>query len=616
MPNHEIDSFSKGIHNLLEDDIIPKDAASSSYNWITQDGRIKLVGGRQLVGQTGTVGHINSLWTGYNTKGAKIIYRKTEDKLQWLVGDQWFDILNGLTDTPFSCANYSSLAGAFTLFNGVDGFYLINNGDPEHAIDIYDSAKNFKGFILVDRGRCLLWNRDKDKTGLYGSWIDRQNSTVYTQVTSEAIGALGSKHYVGTLAYKAGGAKRVPFGVSFTATVGSGTELFTDNYDGTLTSNKGGTGTIKYGTGAYVIDFFETTTGAVTSNYQWQDFTIKGLGDFTKSSTRQASEGFQFPQDEGGDAILNVLIGQDNSYYSLKSQSAYFLSLDADDTGATNKVYRKDLGLPNWRCAISTSKGIVFMNTANPLNPVLTILKKNQLGDSIEPYIVCPQFDFTGYEYDDGVMETYERYIIIGCKTKGTTNNDTILFCNLADNTVDVVKYEADVFTKDGIKLYVGSSITQDVYEILVGFDDEDLAIQNEWTSKGENYGSHVLKKFRRLRFEGLIDVDQSVEVWGNFDDAGYTLLGIINGHADYVDYTNPQTIGSNFIGGQQLGGDDLSSAYPFFCEMRVKITKFDERNIKFMAKGIGYVEINKMMDWDIQVFENRIPKKFRVKRT
>lgn len=610
--NHEIDSFSKGIHNLLEDDIIPKDASSGSYNWLTQDGRIKLVGGRQLIGSAGTVGHINALWTGYNTKGAKIIYRKTESKLQYLLNGVWTDILTGLTNTEFSCANYSSLAGAFTLFNGEDGFYLINNANPGSAIDIYNSTKNYKGYIIVDRGRCLLWNRDKDKTGLYGSYIDRQNSTVYTTVTSEAIGVLGSTHYTGTLAFKAGGASRNCFAVTFT----DGNEVFTDNYDGTLTSNGGGTGTINYATGAYDITFHVNTIGAVTSTYQWQDFTNKGLADFTKSSTRLAGEGFQFPQDEGGDAILNVLIGQDGNYYSLKSQSAYALTLEVSDTNATNEVYRKDMGISNWRCAVSTSKGIVFVNTANPLNPVLTILKKNQLGDSIEPYIVCPQFNFANYEYDDGVMETYERYIIIGCKTKGTTNNDTILFCNLADKTVDVVKYEADVFTKDGIKLYVGSSISQDVYEILVGFDDENLVIQNEWKSKGENYGSHVLKKFRRLRFEGLIDVDQSVEVWGDFDDSGYTLLGTIDGNADYVDYSNPQTIGANFIGGQQLGGDDLSNAYPFLCELRVKTTKFDERNIKFIAKGIGYVEINKMMDWNIQVFEDRIPKKFRVRRT
>lgn len=609
--NNEIKLFSKGIHNILTDQDIPQDASSGSINWITQDGRIKLIGGRQRLGSEGVVGKIRGLHTGYNTKGVKVLYRKTADKIQYYNGSAWADILTGLTDTEISFTNYSSLAGAFTLMNGEDGFWLLNNANPGSAINLYNSTKNFKGFIFVDKGRTILWNRKEDKTGLYGSYIDRQNSTVYTSVANEAVGALGSTHYTGTLAFKAGGATRNCFGVSIT----DGNEVFTDNYDGTLTSNGTGTGTINYATGAYDVTFNAVTIGAVKANYQWQDFTIKGLADFTKSATRLAGEGFQFPQDEGGDAILNVVIGQDGAYYSLKSQSAYRLYIEDIDTNATNDVYRKDLGIPYWRCAVSTSKGIVFVNTSNPLNPVLTILKKNQMGDSVEPYLICPQFNFALYDFSDASMDTYERYVIISCKIKGADENDTILFCNIADKTVDVIKYESRVTAKDGIKLYVGSSITQDVYEILVGFDDEDLAIENEWKSKGENYGSSLLKKVRRLRFTGLIDVDQSVEVWGDLDNSGYSLLTTILGTADYVDYNNPQSIGSNFIGGAQIGGDDSSNAYPFSCELRVKVTKFKKRNLKFIAKGIGYVEIQTAMDWDIQVFEDRLPKKFRTKR-
>ncbi|NCB03861.1 MAG: hypothetical protein EOM67_17170, partial [Spirochaetia bacterium] len=69
MANLELKLFSKGIHNLLVDDIIPQEASSSSLNWITQDGRIKLAGGRQRIGVEGAVGKINALWTGYTTKG-------------------------------------------------------------------------------------------------------------------------------------------------------------------------------------------------------------------------------------------------------------------------------------------------------------------------------------------------------------------------------------------------------------------------------------------------------------------------------------------------------------------------------------------------------------------
>jgi hypothetical protein len=280
--------------------------------------------------------------------------------------------------TEVTYANYSSLSGTSMFINGPDGYWKVMTANPGSPIDVYDAARNFKGYILIDRGRTILWNRDKDKTGLYGSWIDRQNSTVYTTVSAEAVGASGSTNYTGTLAFKAGGAKRNAFGTTFTALTGAGQETFVDNIDGTVTSNLGGTGTINYATGAYNITFANVTTGAATATYQWEDATQKGVADFTFSSTRVTGEGFQFPQDEGGDAILSVQIGQDGAYYSMKSNSAYRLELDADDAGATNEVYRKEMGLPYFRACISTSKGIFFINTANPTDPTMMLLQTQQ----------------------------------------------------------------------------------------------------------------------------------------------------------------------------------------------------------------------------------------------
>lgn len=604
-----INLFKSGIQNVLSDEEIAKDASYDSYNWITQDGRIKLAGGRQLVGADGVAGKINGLWFGYKTNGSKVLYRKTASKIQYLNGSTWTDVLTGLTDTDVSFANYSSLAGAFTLINSIDGFWLINNANPTSPIDIYDSARNFKGYILVDKGRCILWNRKEDKTGFYGSWIDRQDSTVYTTVTAEAISGSGATR-TGTLAFKAGGAKRNCFGVTFT----DGTETFTDNYDGTLTGSAGGTGTINYATGAYSITFAAPAV-TVTSTYRWQDFTQKGLADFTKSATRLASEGFQFPQDEGGDAILNVLIGQDGAYYSLKSNSVYRLSISDDDLTATNEVYRKDLGIPSWKCATSTSKGIVFVNDANASKPVLTILVKNQLGDNIEPVVLTPHFNYSNYDFSDATIDTYDRYVVIACKKQGIDHNDTVLMVNLADGSVDVIGYEARFFAKNESDFYVGSSLTQTVFKILAGFDDEGLAIENYWSSKGELFNSKMLKKTRRLRFKGLIDPDQSVDILGNFDGSGYSVIATINGSADYVDYSRPQTIGANYIGQSQIGGDEGTTAYPFYCELRIKTPKFQKRNIKLQAKGIGYVDFEMMMDWGINIFEDRMPKSYRIQR-
>jgi hypothetical protein len=85
---------------------------------------------------------------------------------------------------------------------------------------------------------------------MYLSYIDKSTYTDYTAVTAEAIGALGSTTYSGTLAAKA--AKRTVFLVVIKE---AGGETLIDNGDGTLTGNQGSTGTINYSTGAYSVTF-------------------------------------------------------------------------------------------------------------------------------------------------------------------------------------------------------------------------------------------------------------------------------------------------------------------------------------------------------------------------
>jgi len=268
MSKFELKIFSTGIYNVANAEVIPKDAAQSASNWLTRDGKNVLITGRDIIGAEGTVGKIKASHAGYKVDGTKVFYRKTADKVQYLNGTTWTDVLTGLTDTDISFANYSSLAGSFTFINSVDGYWKIVNANPTDAIDIYSSTKNFHGKIIIDRGRTLLWDRNddtsKDKTGLYGSHIDPQNSDVYTEVIDEAVGASGSTNYTGTLAFKAGGAKRSCFGAKFTG----GSQVLYDNFDGTLRSTNDSYGTINYATGEYDITFNSTTSGAVTVYYQ------------------------------------------------------------------------------------------------------------------------------------------------------------------------------------------------------------------------------------------------------------------------------------------------------------------------------------------------------------
>lgn len=607
--NSEIQVFSKAVHNLLDAEIIPKEALSDAKNWYTQDGRIKLVNGRIAVGTEGLVGAAYGEIFGYRPDGTQVHWRKVDGSIEYFNGTTWVAVITGLTaSADYAFSNYSSLAGAFTFAFGVDGIYKMHNANPGSFISLYDSAKNFKGLAFINTGRSILWNRAQDKTGLYGSYVDAQNGTVYTSVSGEATTSLS-----GTLAFKAGGATRNAFGVTITLT-GTG-EVYTDNFNGVLTGSLGGTGTINYISGAYTI----SAPGVGTAAYQWEDSNIKGVTDFTHTATRIAGEGFQFPQDEGGDPILNVLIGLDGAYYSLKKTSTYRLFIDADDTTADNNVFRKELGIPSYRAATSIQTGIVFMNTANISKPELTILQKNPIGGNVEPDVLFPHFKFGNYTYEDCTIDSYDRYIVIACRSKGSDFNDTILLCNQEEKTVDITAYPARTFAKSAGVLYCGSPLTKSVYKLYDGFDDLGIVIDNFVDTKAELFGVEDLKKCKRIRLKGQISVDQSYGVYEDFDGSGWRLVGTVLGNASYVDITSPMSIGSNMIGRIPIGGGDVHDSivvYPYFMEIMLrKVPKFRTRKLRFVALGFGYADVNYIQDYDIDVFEGRIPSRFRQKQ-
>lgn len=613
MTNNETLIFDKGVHNLIDSEIIPKEASQDAKNWYTIDGVIKLVNGREYIGSSGSLGKITGGIFGYKVDGSTVHWRKSGTKIQYFDGSNWQDTVTGLTeDADYTFANYSSLAGTFTFAFGIDGIYKFHNANPGSFCSMYDATKNFKGFALINKGRTILWGRKEDRTGIYGSWIDNQRGVsgstgVYTTITGEAITDVAS----GTLAFKAGGATRNCFNVRITDT--SSSEVFTDNYDGTLTGSLGSSGTINYITGEFTIT---GQSGAGTATYQWEDSNIRGVTDFSKSASRLAGEGFQFPQDEGGDPILTVQIGQDDAYYSIKQSSVYRLFIEANDTDATNEVYRKDIGVQSIRGSVSMGRGIVFMNTSNVERPELTILQKNPIGDNVEPATLVPHFKFANYKYDDATLDTYDKYIILACRKPTSITNDIILLIDIGLGTVDIINYDARVFTKDSGELYAGSPLTKSTYKMFSGYDDLGNSIDNYYRTKDEIFNTTRLKKYRRIIFKGRISPDQSYEVYVNYDGTGDQLVGTVVGSGSYVDYTSPQSIGGNMIGNQQIGGNDIVGIYPYLVEIRLKKPpKFRKRNIKLVAKGIGYVDVNYIMDKDLMTFEHKIPSQYRQKQ-
>lgn len=616
MQEFKTSGYVSGIQNKIPPEKIAQDAASDSSGWFTENGQIILSYGRAYIGADGSQGGVFGEIFAPKKDGTRVHFRKSNTKIQYYDGSSWVDVVTGLTaGANYFFASYISLAGAYLYCYGPDGLYKIATANPASYKDMYDATKNYKGFGIINSQRTILWNRSSgnvDKMGIYLSKIDPQGSN-YTTVTNESIGTGdgSTTSFSGTLAQATG----VRFVFGCTLSLSDASITGNDNYVGVI-SGTGVTGTINYATGAWTLIF--TTAPAhvvdIRMTYQHENSNSGGVTDFTFSTPRVAAEGDIISQEYLGEPIQNVLVFE-GKYYSFKKTSVYELDLTNDDTNATNLVYRSDIGIPSSFSSVSTGKGMVYMDTANPNKPMLSILQRNQIGNALEPVNLTPLFKWEDYVFDDCVVDTFGENIIVSCKTRDADNNDVMMLINTQQKySVDVIPYGANTFAKESGVLYAGDSFSDTVYSVFTGFDDLEQVIPNSWTSKDENYQNENLKRFRYLRFKGLIDPDQVLEVYVSYDFGDFSQVGTIRGDQSYVDLNDPQVIGGGEIGGETIGGGNDTTVYPFYMQMRVRTPKFRTRRIRLIATGIGYVSFESNSDFDILVYEQRIPRRFRQK--
>ena len=599
-----------GIVTIPSDpELIPSQSSQDSLGWISTDGQIELCRGRLLIGAEETAsGSVLGEGWGYNVHGTRIHFRKVNTKIQYYNESTslWVDIVTGLTaSAEYTFSPYQSLAGTFIYATGIDGIYKIHTANPGSYCSMYDSTKNYKGYSMITQSRMTMWNVKGSLTTLFQSYSDlAQNSTVYTSVVAEATTSLS-----GTLAFKAGDAKRTCFNLVATHTVSG--EVFTDNYDGTLTGSLGNSGTINYTTGAYTFSI----AGVGTVNYSWEMTNNMGITDFTFSGTRTALQGETIRQDEGGDAIKNVIF-YNGVYYSFKEKSVYSLTWGTDGLSFDNIVFRTNIGLPYWRSVVATSKGIIFIDNANEEKPQLTILQQNITGDHLEPVVLAKHFDLSKYEWNGTSLNTFGEFIVFSGKSTGSSVNNKMFLYNTRRDTVDILPYGATTITSSAGKLYIGDTISDNIYEILTGFDDDGEIIENYWISNDERYSTELLKKFSRIRIKGLITPEQKLEVYISYDNDSHTLVGTILGNGAYVDHESSYTIGSQGVGSSIIGGESFSSNGSFyFAELKLSGPKFRKRSIKLKATGIGYVSVNLMDDLKIKTYQQRLTSKYRTRQ-
>ncbi|MCL5069666.1 MAG: hypothetical protein M1308_02020, partial [Actinobacteria bacterium] len=412
--SYRIENFTKGLVDAIEKKSIPAGSAQKVLNWMTGGDQISVRRGYKRLGSDAGVSpsKITGLFTGHTINGTEVLFRKRGRKLEYYnkTTSDWSEIGSNLfpTDATNEDVFFDEIvnqAGAQVWCGSPNsGLYkiMINSGKSGSgfiepvAEDNYSASKNHKGYLKIKANRIFLWRKLGDVGSIRGSYIDNRQ---YTTVSNESLGTgnASTKTFSGTLAAVTG--IRTCFAIVVDAVVvGGATETFTDNRDGTLTSNLGGTGTINYNTGAISVTFNTApdTAQSVLADYQWEDSTNQGLADFTESSPRTAGQGFYQPQGAGGQ-VQNVETYKDIEY-CLHEFMTWFLNITNDDTKANNQIYREKAGIPNIRASVATGEGIYYVDDKDEADVRIRLLTIDPGGSAeIIPFSISDNIDLSVY---------------------------------------------------------------------------------------------------------------------------------------------------------------------------------------------------------------------------
>lgn len=609
MLNKTIKHFTKGIITAIEDYSIPDGSYSNMLNFVTQGDKVELRRGSLLLGTELTGTGESYIHTAYKNDGTEVLYRVRDLMIEYYdtTTEDWIEIGTNILPTSVVLSdicfgNYKTISGSMLFIGSPKFMYKLL---PD-AIGSYDDMDGYKGLFKVERNRMFLWGKEADPANLYLSWIDALTTKIDATtgvITDEAIGALGSKDYTGTLAFKAGNAKAHCFALTFT----DGTETFTDNRDGTLTGSAGGTGTINYISGVYSISFNATTTVAVTADYIYDDQSSDGIYDFTYSATRVAGEGDVQLQGSGGD--LKSVEFYNDVAYCFHERNIWSLTLGIDDTTATNEIYRNNIGVQHWGNTYASGIGIYFIDSEGEKN--FRLLTTASGSTEVIPTTISDVLNIDDYTFDKARMIEFEDYLLIACRT--TTNNNRVFAYNKKWNSYDLWEYFVGNFAKYDSALHIGDSGSDNVYEILSGLDDDESSVNGFVEFNLSDLDVAELKKVRHLILEGATGKDQISKVYASIDHGTYVEIGTIDGSGDYVDDGTPIDVGSTTIGKNEIGGGGSGIlAYHYIKKIRFSVDKFERCKIKVEPTKLGWLDVSEIRFRDIQRYGNKLPTRYR----
>lgn len=618
MPDFTINSFF-GLNTAVKDIKTLKPGVSpDSLNWITGKERdhIELRRGYARLGlteQTGN-GKVTGLGVGVRYDGTEILHYSHGRKVKYYQANTDDTLEVDIADLLPAAADgedvwmrsYQGLAGAFKYIGSANsGIYKIPEANPESALDQQVNSYRF-GVFHIGQNRSFAGQRNgttagnSDKTGLYLSYIDKDQLSDFTQITGESYGTGNGVDAVFAHQLAQISAPKTAMYVSVT----DGVETLVDDRNGLMIGDLGGSGTVDYATGAVQLTFntVPLNLAAITCSYYYETATSTGILDYTGGANGQ---GKSFRQDDGGGNLM-AIFNINTIEYCFHLLKTWQLQTSLDDTESTNLPYR-NIGIPYHRAAFQTPEGILFADLSRSTDPKfrrLQVLQGTNI-QTIEPLPLSDPLDLSEHAFDYCVAFRWGDYDIFCVQEKvagvANTFNSLMYIRNVVSGAWDKLNYYASCLATYQGTLVAGDSISDNVYTLFSGFDEDGDVIQNYWTSGDLNLGGDNLKNCRRMVIDGLIQADQDIEVWLAYDGAAFSKVFTIEGEGSYVDSGINTSIGSQTVGSKVIGGGGSATAHPYEVDFPINSDRFVTVRVKLVATGIGHAAVNSMTFKDIR---------------
>jgi hypothetical protein len=617
---HITSEFSLGWVNAFSDDKIKDGAASDVLAWRCLEDRISLTGGYQQVGEDTPTAATQNIFSATKPDGTLVLWKKNGAKLYAKDGSAaWSEVGSSLFGTAAasdicSFVLWESFNGSWVFVSSPNSsLWKIPVANPTSTVEY--PAAGYKGYLAIIKSRLWVWNwptdgGSADLTGFQGSYQPPADigDAHYTAVAAESIGTGNGATvtFTDTLNFKAGGATRNCFSVSVT----DGTETFTDNGSGTLTSSAGGTGTINYATGAISVTFDAAPANlqSVTADYTWENEASGGLADFsTLSATAGDGMAHYLRQDTGG--AMRQAYEFNGQAYCVHERAVYRVTFDEYGDPNSNLVWRTGAGTSRVLGAIPTAEGIYFIDDSDPEKPnirVITLDQKNQ-AEVICPSITDEKLDLSGWT----VTALGRHSNLIVAAAEEPTGEDRLLALERRLGSWTKHPYPATCFTSYGDDLVHGDSAGY-AWTTFDGTDADGFTPTNYWEGAQSEVGYTGLKRIKALWLGGNIAPSQQVTVSVSNDDGGYAELGTLSGDGSYVIGELLGEIGADEIGTIELGGSEGDTMRPFRVSFPYTPDRFATSKVRVEATGVGGVEINEIVHHAVKHHGKRLPTKFR----